>query len=281
MYSNVAYLGTVNEEIARNDTRLLVSAVGHYITDDIGIVTERPSGRSDYQLLYIARGKLRVILCGSEKIIKKGTMLLFRPGETQTYYSPDGEQTETYWVHFTGCDVESILDSYGLVRGENLFFAGTAPDYKWLYSQMIRELQLRRKDYDKLLSIMLCHVLLMLGRHIAEGMNNDGDLIDEMESAIHYFNENYNKDISIDEYAKKRHMSTCWFIRSFRRLTKKTPMKYIMELRLANAMTLLENTSYSVNRISSLVGYDNALYFSRLFKKQTGISPTEYRKKER
>lgn len=280
MYSNVAYLGGVNEEIARNDTDLLVSAVGHYLTDDIGIFTERPHGRSDYQLLYIARGKLRVILYGSEKILNKGTMLLFRPGEVQTYYSVEGEQTETYWVHFTGSAAESILDSYGLLRGENVLFAGTAPDYKWLYSQMIRELQLRRKDYDKLLSIMLCHILLMLGRHIAEE-NNDGDLIDEIESAIHYFNENYNKDISVSDYAEKLHMSTCWFIRSFRRLTNKTPMKYVLELRLANAMTLLENTSYSVNRIAALVGYDNALYFSRLFKKHTGISPTEYRKKER
>ena len=45
-----------------------------------------------------------------------------------------------------------------------------------------------------------------------------------------------------------------------------------------NAIFLLENTNYSINQIASVVGYDNPLYFSRLFKKHTGMSPREYKK---
>ncbi|WP_455721107.1 helix-turn-helix domain-containing protein, partial [Agathobacter sp.] len=48
--------------------------------------------------------------------------------------------------------------------------------------------------------------------------------------------------------------------------------------RICNAEALLLNTEYNINEISQIVGYDNALYFSRMFKKIKGISPSEYRK---
>ena len=72
-------------------------------------------------------------------------------------------------------------------------------------------------------------------------------------------------------------MSISWFIRSFRRYTNKTPMQYIISLRIANAKMLLETTDYSIKEIGCIVGYDNPLYFSRLFSKYTGMSPAKYR----
>mgnify|MGYP004481887437 FL=1 len=54
-------------------------------------------------------------------------------------------------------------------------------------------------------------------------------------------------------------------------------MQYIISLRIANAKMLLETTDYSIKEIGCIVGYDNPLYFSRLFSKYTGISPAKYR----
>ena len=56
-----------------------------------------------------------------------------------------------------------------------------------------------------------------------------------------------------------------------------TPMQYITFLRITRAKELLRSTDYSIQEISSMVGYENPLYFSRIFKKQTGYSPSEYR----
>lgn len=58
-------------------------------------------------------------------------------------------------------------------------------------------------------------------------------------------------------------------------------MQYIVSLRIKNAQTLIETTDYNMNEIALIVGYDNPLYFSRLFKKQKGLSPSEYKKKVR
>ena len=57
-----------------------------------------------------------------------------------------------------------------------------------------------------------------------------------------------------------------------------TPMHFILQKRICNAEALLLNTEYNINEIAQIVGYDNALYFSRIFKKIKGISPSEYHK---
>ena len=73
-------------------------------------------------------------------------------------------------------------------------------------------------------------------------------------------------------------MSVSWFQRSFKQIVNYSPMQYILTIRMNNAASLLESTDYSMAEISAIVGYDNPLYFSRLFKKQKGVSPSEYRK---
>ena len=73
-------------------------------------------------------------------------------------------------------------------------------------------------------------------------------------------------------------MSVSWFQRSFKQIVKHSPMRYILTIRMNNAASLLDSTDYSMAEISAIVGYDNPLYFSRLFKKQKGVSPSEYRK---
>ena len=103
-------------------------------------------------------------------------------------------------------------------------------------------------------------------------------LIDEMDHSVTYFHNNYNKPISIEEHAHRHGMSVSWFIRNFKEYTGTTPAQYILSLRISNAQSLLESTSYNVTEIANIVGYDNPLYFSRLFKKQCGVSPSEFRR---
>ena len=262
---------------------LVVTSCGYYRVHSRPVVsTERPKGRKDYQLLYIAKGKGYFYfdgLDGKETVITEGNMILFRPGEIQYYYYHAPDKTEVYWVHFTGRMVDGILDNYELPHSENVFYTGTSPDYAWLYRQMIQELQLCRPNYEELMSLMLRHIFIMINRYLKEGKKSGSEIQNEIERATHYFNENYNKPINIDEYAESRHMSTCWFIRCFKQILKVTPMQYILSLRMANAQSLLEGTKYNISEIAEYVGYDNPLYFSRLFHKHVGVSPSEYRKK--
>lgn len=280
MYTNLAYLGEAHEDIVDTSKPILVTAAGYYRVHTSEVIeTDRPNGRGDYQLLYISAGKLHLYVDGEERIITKGNMLLFRPGETQIYNLYSADKPETYWVHFTGSDVDLLLDYYGMPKDENVFFTGISPDYQWLFKQMIQELQLCRANYEDLLNMNLCHIFLIINRFLKEGSELDADALNEVERATHYFNENYNQNICIKDYAADRHMSDCWFNRTFKKVTKVTPIQYIISLRITSAINLLENTDHNIKQIASMVGYDDEYYFSRLFKKNTGLSPTEYRKK--
>ena len=99
-----------------------------------------------------------------------------------------------------------------------------------------------------------------------------------MEYARRYFDEHYNEQISIKDYAESRNMSVCYFQRNFKQMVKHSPMQYLLTIRMNNAASLLETTDYSMAEIPALVGYDDPLYFSRLFRKFKGMSPSEYRK---
>ena len=100
----------------------------------------------------------------------------------------------------------------------------------------------------------------------------------KLKRAAAYFNENYNTKISIDDYAESLHISTNWFIHNFKQYAGMSPAQYILSLRMVNAQSLLERTTYNIKEISEIVGYENPLYFSRVFKKEIGKSPAQYRK---
>ncbi len=280
---NVGYLTDEHNMTVDDKTALLVTGAGNYriAENERGINTKRPSGRGDYQLLYVADGVLYVRFDEVDRRVPKGNMILFRPGQTQIYYTDGKQRAETYWVHFTGYDTERLLTKYMPPSENKEIFTGISPDYAWLFRQMIQELQLKHKNFEDMLSINLQHIFLMINRYHSETKDLGAQMLNEVERATHYFNENYAENISIEGYANSRHLGVCWFIRNFKKAVKLTPMQYIVSLRIASAKRLLADTDYNISQISSAVGYDNALYFSRLFSKHVGASPSEYRKKAR
>lgn len=281
MYINVAYVDSENPNLEDLSVPLKINNCGYYRVHTSPIIeTNHPEGRNDYQLLYIAAGKGHFYFNGSdtETIVPKGNMVLFRPTEPQVYYYYASEKPEIYWIHFTGSDVENLLARHQLPKDEHVFFTGISPDYPWIYNQIIRELQLQRANYEDMIRLFLNHIFLTINRYIKESKQTNNDMINDIERAVHYFNDNYSKPISIEQYAKEHLISVNWFIHHFKNVMKVPPMQYILSLRMSAAKGYLEKTDKNVSEIAKAVGYDNALYFSRLFKKHTGFSPSEYKK---
>ena len=282
MYINRAYLGVPHEDIVNTAAPLLITAVGNFRVHSKKIHrTDRVNGRDDYQLIYVAEGKLHLTLDGKEQTVAKGNMILFRPGEPQIYSLYARDLPETYWVHFTGRDIEALFDEYNIKRDTNVFFTGISRNYKWLFRQMIQELQLKRTNFAELLAVQLRQLFLYIGRNVEDGPLVTADLLNEIEKAMHYFNNNFYQQIVIEDYAKEHHMTPWWFIQNFKKIAHMTPTQYILSLRISNAMNLLDSTDDTVSEVAAAVGYDNALYFSRIFRKHTGFSPREYRKRKK
>ena len=280
MYINNGYLNNTRSPIKDKSRPLIVGSCGTYrLKTKERLPTWRPKGRLDYQLLYVASGKAHFFFGNEEQIVTAGHMVLYLPKQEQHYEYYAKDKPEVYWVHFTGGNVKNMLRSYGLTDDKRVFCCGSGLDYQNLFRTMINELQMCKENYEEVLETYLRLIFIMLKRYFANATKSDNArVVEEIDKATMYFNEHYSEDISIDEYAQNNHVSVSWFIRNFKQCTGSTPMQYILSKRIYNAEILLHDSTYNVTEIAEIVGYDNPLYFSRIFKKVKGISPSEYRK---
>ena len=279
MYINAGYLNNSRTDFKDNSTPLVVGSCGTYrLKTRPKLPTYWQKGRRDYQILYVANGKTHFWFDGREEIVSTGHMVLYKPEEIQKYVYYLEDNPEVFWIHFTGRDVKNILAYHGISLDEHVFYCGVLPDYKALFRKIIQELQLCRYGYEDYIVSLFKDILLLVDRQQHEQKKTTGNVQEQIERAAAYFNENYNTKISIDDYAESLHISTNWFIHNFKQYTGMSPAQYILSLRMVNAQSLLERTTYNIKEISEIVGYENPLYFSRVFKKEIGKSPAQYRK---
>ena len=282
MFVNRADWGRPHEDIVHTDTPLLVTAVGQYrLNTVVEMRTHRPEGRGDYQLLYIAAGCGYFLLDGRIVNLPRGTAVLYRPLVPQDYTFRASDKAEYFWCHFTGSDVENLLSECHIPQDGMIFSVGTSSDFQWLFLQMIRELQMKQEGYDTILNMNLRHNLLLIGRSQAEERTVGNKMLGEIESAIRFFNMNFSWDIEIKQYAQQHLMSPYWFSQNFKKVTGCSPAQYLISLRMAHAMNLLDNTDDTVAQIALAVGYDNTQYFHRLFRNHTGMTPIEYKERRK
>jgi AraC-like DNA-binding protein len=91
---------------------------------------------------------------------------------------------------------------------------------------------------------------------------------------------NLHGDLELDTLAELAHLSKFHFSKRYKEITGYAPIQHFIHLKMERACYLLDVSSRSVAEVAEAVGYDDAHYFSRLFKKVTGLSPREYRKLE-
>ena len=280
MYINSGYLNNSRADFKDNSTPLVVGSCGTYrLKTRPKLPTYWQKGRRDYQILYVANGKTHFWFDGREEIVSTGHMVLYKPEEIQKYVYYLEDNPEVFWIHFTGSEVNNILAYHGISLDEHVFYCGVLPDYKALFRKIIQELQLCRYGYEDYIASLFNDILLLVDRQQHEQKKATGNVQEQIERAAAYFNENYNTKISIDDYAESLHISTNWFIHNFKQYAGMSPAQYILSLRMVNAQSLLERTTYNIKEISEIVGYENPLYFSRVFKKEIGKSPAQYRKR--
>ena len=280
MYVSAGYLHGSRVPFREKKRPLRILSAGTYqLYTRPKLPTLRPRGRVDWQIIYIAAGKGHYILDGKEVIVPAGNMILYQPKQVQDYHYFGRDKTQVWFVHFTGREIRNILRHYEIPTDGYILHTGISKEYEELFGRMRDELVNCSWGYEEMLAFLFRQLLITLRRRMTENAPRVAGFIqDEIDRARAYFDEHYNEEISIEQYAVSRNMSTSWFNRSFRTALGTSPMKYILDIRIRKAQFLLETTDNSISNIAALVGYDNPMYFSRLFRKAKGLAPSKYRK---
>lgn len=100
---------------------------------------------------------------------------------------------------------------------------------------------------------------------------------DTAKKIRNYITENYMKDISLADAAEYMNYSEAYFSRLFKQMFHMTFTSYLADYRMKKAKIILENTEYNVKAVGEMVGFSDSNYFTKVFKRKVGISPSEYK----
>jgi len=158
----------------------------------------------------------------------------------------------------------------------------SGPETDYLHHQVMRKVATRDKlAIDNLVLRLVEQVLSGLSGKVDEAITLPASLrknhIGMIERAKEYMNEHFSTDISLQDLAGHCHMSLFHFARVFKRITGHTPYQYLLNIRLKHARILLHSTRLPVTDICYTSGFNNADYFTTLFRQKYGMSPSQYR----
>jgi len=233
----------------------------------------RPRGRLDYQLIYIQSGQIHFDLDGTGLQLGSGSVFLYRPGQPQ-FYRIQGTPTTFFWIHFTGSAVENMLDFF---RSAFLQI-GDFPEFGQFCRSYYMDYRLTAGRSELLYEGKLISLFALVADRAA-GVSPRREAGAKISKALLAMNSHLTPRLSNDQLAQLCALNKSYFIKLFRQATSLTPQQYYTGLILDKSKALLEATDYSVSEVASLCGVEDSLYFSRLFKKHIGISPTDYRKR--
>jgi AraC-like DNA-binding protein len=107
-------------------------------------------------------------------------------------------------------------------------------------------------------------------------MQTRSDTDEAIERTCQYMAENYQSALSVERLAAMAGFSTGYYFRQFKRLYGCSPKDYIIRLRVNKAKELIGSGGRQLSEVSRMVGYDDEFYFSRIFKRVTGMKPSLY-----
>ncbi len=212
--------------------------------------------------------------------LSAGDTFILYPGEELEYRADRDEPWEYAWAGFMGADAASINRNTGFSRETPYILKGKVP-VEEIRDGLARIYSMKGNTYEASVAMTgQLYSLLAVFMHYSDREDQEKDIqLTYVEKAESYIGTNYSYPITVEDIADYVGISRSHLFRSFQNYVRKSPKEYLSEYRIKQACHLLKETTLSVSAIAYSVGFANNLYFSKAFKKQKGIGPSEYRKK--
>lgn len=265
--------------------------------------------RTDEFIIYIIKQGKMYIQEESEKfILKKNDFFIFEPNKTHFGYQ--ASECEYFYIHFQYPSMHKLNNVSESELAEELqlrryhasasnclseSFPNDSTSYlpkhqklisydhvSILLSEYIDHYGTHQENYKELVSGELLVLLLNISREYTNSLlqdsNSKNKTLATAQEILNYLNAEYSQKITSTMISEKFEKNYDHLNRCFKRMTNHSILNYLNLIRISKAKRLIATTHLNFNEIGYLVGVENPYYFSRLFKKITGISPSEYYK---
>ena len=230
-----------------------------------------------YVFQYTLSGSGRFDIGANSYTVKSGEAFIAEIPSDHRYYLP--EDSDGWEFMFITLEGRESADCWRFMKEQSGSVLKITPDSKLIQLLLkIYQETTEQKITDAFYSsakayefIMECYRFI---RNI-EKATNDFSL--QITEALSFIQTHYHEPITLDDLAAVSGFSRYYFIKQFQHQLNMTPVQYLTKIRIQKAAELLRSTRLSVTEIASQVGYANANYFNKVFRKAVGVSAGTFR----
>ncbi|RII36472.1 AraC family transcriptional regulator [Clostridium chromiireducens] len=253
----------------------------------------------EIEFILITSGKAIFQIENSSYEVNKGDIIIIGSGELHSAYSQSSSDLCTCKSLAFNCDMLSSKSSDAIqIKFINPLINNqlNLPHHLKCSSEneitirsflleLISTLNYKESNFElaakSYLYMIFSKIMLMVTyKNTNELLNvNSSNKIDNFKHILNYIHINYNKPLTINELSLQLNMSEGHFCRTFKAFTFKTPIDYLNYYRTTKAQEFLINSDKKILEISMDVGFNSLSYFINIFKKNTGFTPSEFRKR--
>lgn len=231
----------------------------------------------DYLLIYCVAGEGFLKLDGKPMKITSGDFVLLPKSVAHEYAAKKKSPWSIYWVHCDGSLVKEYLEEVNKLSQSNILAIGLHPR---LISDFESLLDTRLSNSLHESYLHSCSLLSQIITHIAllnKQAQHKFDKSLNLESVRSLMLTHIHQQLDIDTLATAANLSKFHFIKRYKALTGRTPINDFIQMKIERACHLLDISDKSIAQVGCELGYEDAYYFSRVFNKVMGISPSQYR----
>lgn len=261
----------------------------HAVTNKDHIYPTTYHAHDFVELSIVTSGQIRYTIEGEHYILKKGDVMVFNPGvHHQALVDVHTTCTELH-IGIGNLNIDCNAPNYmkSLSWPPIVAMKKYENEFMQCCKEIEKEQRLRELGHSFMLKALVMKLILILYREMDECSHpqsleasqfasRDKKVI--VQSLIDYMSSYYMEDISLDNISKNMYLSPVYISKIFKEETGTSPINYLIQIRLEKAKQILENNRIPVNQVAKAVGYEDAYYFSKLFKKYYGVSPSAYAK---
>lgn len=228
----------------------------------------------DHLLIYCSAGEGWLETWDGRFEVIAGDLLVLPKGQAHAYGASAERPWSIFWVHLEGGLAEEFLRPLG--KSPRLRI-GVQPRLRGEFDAL---LALRRQGLSLPHFIHAAHLLQSLLTSLAlrpvRARLKSGGVLD-IEAVQALMREHLDSTLNLDELAAQFRLSRFHFAKTYRALTGQAPIQDFIRLKMTHACRLLDQGHLEVRQVAEQLGYTDAYYFSRLFKRVVGMAPSHYR----
>lgn len=235
------------------------------------------------EVIFVSDGKGLVRLGDLQLSLCKGDVVIYNAGVPHEEESDPSAPMELYFMALGGLKITDLPDNHLLPPGlDNLYSSGESSQiFSTCFSQMIAEFEKKDPFFAEINQNLALIMLMHIFRLVNARSDTTARLLQHnrsVEQALMYINSNLEQELTLELVARHCHVSKYHLSHLFSRYQGVSIGKYILSQRMQEAMRLLRETAMDVKDIAPSVGFQDISYFCRTFKRETGITPLQYRK---